>query len=350
MENTPAQRRCALGVALLFLLGAGSGPAGNLAVAAQHSEVHPSQSQVQSQVLAPSPARTTATRTTARWSGSVDTSNKTAVTSEYMARFASGRNVPTGWTGSNSRCIAGTQAPGARTATLRALNFARSLSGLGPVSFSTDLNSRSQLSALLMSANNALSHSPPSSWRCYTARGAANAGRSNLALAYPSITSAGLVAQYLEDAGSSNRAAGHRRWLLNPFATKMGSGSTDTANAITVIGPTARSRPNPAFVSWPTAGWFPNTLEPSGRWSLSLGNRALSLRWATVRVWRNGRLVGTTKHAVVDGYAQPTIVWQLPANKARSGTFKVQVSSIRASAGSKKYSRTYTVKMFTPAA
>jgi uncharacterized protein YkwD len=325
------RQRSAHYVALLFLLGGGSGHAADVVAGPE-----------------PSPARTVSAPTTGRADGSVDVNDRAAVNRAYLKDFYPGLRVPTGWVGNDSRCIAGTQAPGSRTSTLRALNFARSLAGLAPVTFTNDLNSRAQLTALMMSANKALSHRPPSSWKCYTTTGAANAGMSNLALAYSALSSSGIVSLYLEDAGSSNRDVGHRRWLLNPFATTMGSGSTGTANALTVIGPTSASRPNPAAVSWPTAGWFPDTLEPSGRWSLSIGNRALSFRWATVRVWRNGTPVKILKNPVVDGYAQPTIVWQMPTNLSRSGNFKVEVSSIRKTAKSTRYTRTYTVRMFTP--
>jgi hypothetical protein len=201
----------------------------------------------------------------------------------------------------------------------------------------------------MMSANRRLSHHPSSSWRCYTRTGAANAARSNLALSYPSVTSGGVVGLYMKELGSSNRAVGHRRWLMNPMTTTMGSGATHTANAITVIGPTSRSRPNPAWVSWPTAGQFPAPLEPAGRWSLSAGNRAMSFRHAGVRVYRNGTLLRTVKNPVVDGYAQPTISWEMPDEVARSGSFKVVVSGIRRSGHTKRYTRTYRVYMFTPA-
>jgi len=199
-----------------------------------------------------------------------------------------------------------------------------------------------------MSANRSLSHNPPTSWRCWSSAGATNAGVANLALTFPAVSSAGVVGQYLTDSGSSNRAAGHRRWLLNPFSTTMGSGSTGTANAITVIGPTSTTRPNPAWVAWPTAGYFPNQLEPAGRWSLSAGNGAMSFTYATVRVYRNGNLIQTVKNPVVSGYARPTLVWQVPTSIARAGSFQVFVSGIRKSGTTQRYTRSYTVKMFTP--
>lgn len=281
-----------------------------------------------------------------RWARAVDTSNLSAVNASYVAGFASGLAVPTAFTGDESRCVAGTTSTRSRAATLRAINFVRSLAGLAPVSFSSALNSRAQYTALMMSANQQLSHSPSRSWRCYSSTGAANAGRSNLALSYPALTSAGLVRLYTSDPGADNGAAGHRRWLLNPFATTMGSGSTRTANAITVIGPSSAARPNPRWVAWPTAGYFPNTLEPEGRWSLSSGNRAVSFSRAQVRVYRNGALLRSTKQRVVNGYGQPTLVWQLSSAQAKAGTYQVEVSGIRL--GHRRTSAGYYVRMFTP--
>jgi uncharacterized protein YkwD len=285
-------------------------------------------------------------RTTRRWTGAVNTYNLGAVNAAYQASFASGLDVPTNFSGDESRCIAGSTSSASRAATLRAINFVRSMAGLAPVTFSADLNARSQSTALMMSANRAVSHSPSRSWRCYSAAGAANAGRANLALAYPELTSAGLVRLYTTDPGAENRPVGHRRWLLNPFATTMGSGSTRNANAITVIGPSSSSRANPSWVAWPTAGYFPDTLEPDGRWSISAGSKAVSFASAQVRVYRNGVRVQATKNPVVNGYAQPTLSWQVPASVAKSGTFKVLVSNIKV--GKKRYSTSYSVAMFTP--
>ncbi len=339
----------ALGPALMFTLS--GGPA-NSGIASPTGQNLPNSSKAEVPVYSTSPpsnARVFGHRTTNKWAASVNTSSKAAVTAAYVNNYLSGVSVGTGWTGSDSTCNTGTSSATSRAATLRAINFARSMAGLAPVVFSSTLNIRSQNTALIMSANKSLSHTPPSYWRCWNSTGATNAGKANLALTYPAVSSAGVVSQYLTDSGSGNRAAGHRRWLLNPFSTTMGSGSTGTANAITVIGPTSSTRPNPAYVAWPTAGYFPSPLEPAGRWSLSAGNKAVSFKYATVRVYRNGTLISTVKNTVATGYAQPTLVWQVPTSLARSGTFRVQVSGIRKSGTTTRYSKTYTVNMFTPA-
>ncbi|MBV9831592.1 MAG: CAP domain-containing protein [Marmoricola sp.] len=286
------------------------------------------------------------TGTTGRWPAAVNTRSQAAVNAAYWRDYATGLNVPTGYSASDSACQVGSTSAASLTATRSAVNFVRSLGGLAPVAFSTTLNARSQRTALMMSANRRLSHAPSPSWRCYTGVGAANAGRSNLALAYPSITSAGVVGLYMQDAGSENFAAGHRRWLMDPFTTMMGSGSTNTANAITVIGPTSSARPNPTFVSWPTAGYFPDTLEPSGRWSVSAGSSQVSFAAASVAVYRNGARIPATKLRVENGYGQPTMVFDVPASQARSGTYTVAVRNIRA--GGRAYGYSYTVRMFTP--
>ena len=346
MEPTPPVRALATGAALLVMLGGGAAPVIGSATAAEPAHSPAPHGRVLAAHTAS--ARLASSARSSLWSHRVNTYSRAAVNSAYVKNYAAGLDLGTGFTGSESRCVVGSTSASSRGATLRAINFVRSMSGLAPVSLNSTLNARSQRTALMMSAQKALSHTPSRRWRCYSAVGAANASKSNLALAYPNLTSAGLVSQYMKDSGAGNIAVGHRRWLLNPFATAMGSGSTRTANAVTVIGPKSMSRPNPRWVSWPTGGYFPNTLEPNGRWSLSAGNRYTDFRYATVRVSRNGKPVAVRKYRVENGYAQPTLVWQMPATSVRSGSISVSVRGIRIAGSHRVYSRAYTVRMFTP--
>lgn len=285
---------------------------------------------------------------TGRWAGSVNTGSLAAVNAAYWSRYAAMQNRPIGWTGSVSGCYAGYTPASANAATLSALNYVRSLAGLAPVTFSSTLNYYAQRTALMMAANRTLSHYPSSGWRCYSSTGATTASRSNLALAYPALGAGQIVDLYMDDRGSSNTAVGHRRWILNPFSTAMGSGSTTTSNALQVIGPSSASRPNPAYVGWPTAGYFPNALEPGGRWSLSAGSKRVSFARSVVRVWWNGHAIPVRKYGVQNGYAQPTLVWQMPSTFPKTGTYRVTVSKIKYKGKRKKRTYTYYVRMFTP--
>jgi len=298
----------------------------------------------------PADAQTaTGSRTTARWSGAIDTRSVAAVNDAYWSQYASYQSTSTGWTGGSVQsCQAGQTTPSSNAATLSAMNYVRSLAGLAPVSESASLSAGAQQAALIMSANGALSHEPPSSWKCYSSAGAAAAGRSNLALSYPSITAGQIVDLYMDDPGATNTAVGHRRWVLNPFVTQVGIGSTSTANALTVIGPSSAHRPNPKFVGWPTAGYFPNAIEPDGRWSLSAGRKNVSFAKARIKVYGSAGRVAVQKYAVHSGYAQPTVVWQMPAGFSKTDSYRVVVTHIKHKGSSKNFKTAYTVRLFTP--
>ncbi|MFL6108907.1 MAG: CAP domain-containing protein [Marmoricola sp.] len=289
-------------------------------------------------------------RTTARWSGAVNTASKTAVNSAYWSKYAPKYNVLVDWLGGSILgCLPGLTASTTNNATLSALNYVRSLAGLAPVTFSSTLNANAQRAALIMAANNALSHAPGSNWRCWSSTGASAAGKSNLALAYPSLRAGQIIDLYMDDKGDSNVAVGHRRWILNPFSTVMGSGTTDTANALTVIGPTNAYRPSPRYVGWPSAGYFPNALEPSGRWSLSAGSKSYDFTYAHVYAYNHsGTRIPVHKYAVHSGYAQPTVVWQMPSWIGKSGSYTIKVTGIKRSGYSGSTSTSYTVRLFTP--
>ncbi len=288
-------------------------------------------------------------RVTARWSGAINTGSLAAVNSAYWSQYASKQSLPIGWLGGSLiGCLPGLSSLSSNAATLSALNYVRSLAGLAPVKLSSTLNANAQRAALIMSAHGALNHNPTSSWKCYSQAGATAASRSNLALSYPSIKSGQIIDLYMDDPGASNKAVGHRRWVLNPFTTTMGTGSTNTANALTVIGPSSASRPNPRYVAWPTAGYFPNAMEPNGRWSLSAGLKGVKFGKARIKVFRNGVQIPVRKHAVHNGYAQPTIVWEMPSGFSKTAAYKVVVKNIRRKGTTKRFKYSYTVRLFTP--
>lgn len=286
------------------------------------------------------------TTSTAIMAGSIVTGNRASVRAAYRSQFRPALSTPIGFTGNTRTCLAGAPSARSQTAVLNALNFARGLNHLDPVRFSPRLDADAQQAALMMAANQTLSHSPPRSWKCWTAVGAAAAARSNLAIRWPRLNSGQVARMYLSDTGAMNDTVGHRRWVLNPPATVMGSGSTSTTNALIIRGPTSSKQRNPAYTSWPSKGWFPRQLEPAGRWSLSSGKNA-NFHHASVRVTRLGnhpRQLAVRAFPVADGYAKTAIVWQMPRGFKRSGTFKVTVSGIRN--GGHQSTHSYVVRLF----
>jgi len=57
----------------------------------------------------------------------------------------------------------------------------------------------------------------------------------------------------MQDEGTWNYAVGHRRWILYSKLLTIGSGNTDTTNALWVVGDFASSYPSnmPEFIAWP---------------------------------------------------------------------------------------------------
>jgi uncharacterized protein YkwD len=280
----------------------------------------------------------------ARRGQGIDTSDKDEVSRAWRHRMAANAYVASGWSGSVHGCEAGRASNDAQDATLESVNFARAMAGLDAVGLDHALSREAQEAALIMSANSALSHDPSRSWHCWSRTGADAAGHSNLASTAGPMTAGQSVELYLDDAGSSNRDAGHRRWVLNPFATEIGNGLTATTDALYVVGPTDVEATNPDWVSWPTAGWFPGQLQPGGRWSLSSGASGADFSHATVRVQRGSQSLHVRRFRPRDGYGQPTLVFQV-ADAAETGGYRVVVRHIRGAAATR---HAWTVRLFNP--
>ena len=116
----------------------------------------------------------------------------------------------------------------------------------------------------MMVANNALSHSPPTSWQCYTQAGRDAAAAGNLAASSGEFfTNERVLAGWVDDV--SNVVAnnvGHRRWMLDPFLTTTAFGRVTTGNgasfrsaAVLKVFNLAQNGPTPTnlpdFVAYP---------------------------------------------------------------------------------------------------
>ncbi len=206
----------------------------------------------------------------------IDTNNREEVRNFFNTIYQASENIPISWTGNIEQCIPGTISQEYRDAIELRINFFRAMAGIpADIKLTAELNHKAQQAALMMAANNQINHYPDKTWSCYTDDGVEAARSSNLSLG--SIGSQAVFGQ-MEDAGDNNKPVGHRRWLLYPFTTKMGTGDvkgakdwTSIANSIWVFDDDKRiSRPitRDEFVSWPPSGFVPYQLT-FPRWSFS---------------------------------------------------------------------------------
>ncbi len=203
---------------------------------------------------------------------------------------------------------------------LRLLNFYRWLAGLESVSLSDHLNVQAQYGAVVLAANDSLTHTPkkPADMTESFYRMGANAcAGSNISmrLGYDINTLLQSALQaYMDERSASNRMdLGHRRWLLDPRMGKVGFGlATSATNRqyITVpISDNTGTGAMPESILWPAAGYFPNNIfTPGTPWSVILDT-------GVYRVPRETQLqITVTRHRdgkafvlpVLDGQAQLT--------------------------------------------
>ncbi len=251
--------------------------------------------------------------------------------STYYDVIAPAEKVAVGWTGDAASCRAGQVSAETTTGALAIVNAVRDLAGLGPVTFDAGRSQLAQEAALVMHANNQLSHAPPSSWTCWSQAGFDGASRSNL---YLGVVGTPSIVGWMVDPGSNNLDVGHRRSILSPLTQTMGFGSTSRAAALHVIDDYRGAPTSPSWIAWPTPGAFPVPLEPDGRWSLSAPEGGdVDFSSATVSVTGPGGPESVTRHPSNGlNYGNlDSLVWQvssLAAGAVRQATYRVVVSGV----------------------
>ena len=288
----------------------------------------------------------------------VNISSRHDVLDFYQNHYMANTSTPINWTGSHTSCAPGTTSTNFQQAVLERINYFRAMAGVpASITFSADTNRKAQNAALMMSAAGQLSHSPASSWACYSPDGASAAGSSDL---YLGEFSWNAITGYIRDPGAGNEAAGHRRWILYPQTQLMGTGDVPSssqfyaANSL-VIFDEHMSDPRPAtreaFVAWPPAGYVPAPIV-FPRWSFSYAQADFSA--ASVQMRSNGADLPVKLASVANGYGENTLVW-VPLRLGdwdnwpkiiADTTYSVTVSNVIINGASRSFS--YYVTVFNP--
>ncbi len=309
------------------------------------------------------PRSAAAPQTTGGW---VDISDREAVRQFFLSTYVPIQNFPEGWTGNLATGDAGDTSAAYKGAVITMINFFRSLAGVSPgVTIDLVTSAKDQKAALMYAANQNLSHTPPTTWIDYTADGAEAAGKSNICLDTTLPQKPGCIENYIDDSDPGNVIVGHRRWILYPQTTRMGTGDIPPgdqthrygANAVWVINEDEVFGPRPAtreqFVAWPPPGYVPQQLIFS-RWSFSYAEA--NFGGASVTMTRNGSAVPLVLHSPVTGAGENTVTWdadngvttaqQNAVTLAADVTTHVTVSNVIINGVAKEFS--YDVIAFDP--
>jgi hypothetical protein len=345
-----SQRRLARALAALVLLGAGAASAADTQWLGPPPRFDPADLEVVHSVAsAPAPEHHVLAVDTIP---AIDTSMRAAVRTAYYHHYAP--PMPDmAWTGSIESCNAGSISTAFQEWTITRVNFVRAMAGVpGTVTLNPTTSAKAQQAALMFAANRQLSHSPPSTWLCYSADGYEAAGKSNIALSFGSPSYNDVVALYMDDPGQNNPPVGHRRYILYPPQTTMGVGSTPTGpgqwggNALWVVGDFGQRPPTPNGVAWPPRGFVPMALFPSSkRWSLSYPGANFS--GSTVAMTADGASVPLTVVSRTDSYGDNTIVWEPALTVSRGAVYQVSIASVSGTGVPASFA--YTVRAFDPA-
>ncbi|MEO7934013.1 MAG: CAP domain-containing protein [Chthoniobacterales bacterium] len=279
----------------------------------------------------------------------------------YEAIYPVSENIASGWNGDVAVGDAGTTTSAFKNAVYLRVNYFRAMAGVpGGIVDNASFSAGAQQAALMMSSNGKLSHTPTSDWINYSSAGATAAGKSNIALGN---TGSDAINEYMEDSGATNTMAGHRRWILYPQSTRMGTGdvpatgSLFSANALWVQDSTTFSLSRPTvrdtFVAWPPKGYVPYTVIYP-RWSFSYPGANFSS--ASVSLQRNGSPVSVTKETIANGYGENTLVfipgnldpdnWPGPVRPSADTATSVTISNVVIGGTARSFS--YTVTAFDP--
>jgi len=205
------------------------------------------------------------------------------------------------WDGDAAACEAGDMTEEARTNAHRLVNLYRFMAGLPEVEMTAEGNRLAQGCALLMTANGTLSHTPPESWKCYTAEAASTAGSSSLSPG-GSVSS---VDGYMIDPGNPT-TLGHRRWVLSSMLAGIGFGSTGSFSCQyqPPRRPPADAKP---WVAWPPPGQVPiqalgSTWSSVDQTGWSVQSDTIAVENAQVTVTSGGADMAVTVTALNPGY------------------------------------------------
>lgn len=283
----------------------------------------------------------------------IDITKRQAVADAYTNEFTSTPLM--NWAGNVNECQEGKSSAAYVAAQLNRINYYRAMAGVeGKVTFVDSLNRKAQKAVLMLAEAGVLTHTVKKSWKCYSAEGEWAVINSNLA--QTGGTNPDFITQYIADKGDNNADVGHRRWVLSPVVTVMGTGSLLhpksklAYNALPMnlsAFSTNRMVTRDEYVCWPVAGYNPYQLV-FPRWSFHLPGADFSD--SVVSVKKGGKAMTTTIVSDDDtDYGDNALVWEMDAVTKPSADQVYEVTVQNVKKGGQVRSFTYAVTVIDPA-
>jgi hypothetical protein len=231
------------------------------------------------------------------------------------------------WSGDLATCDPGAISADGHDNALRLVNLYRWLADLPAVTTDDESDRLAQACALLMDANNMLSHEPPMDWDCWSQDAYDGASSSNIS----SGSGVGSVDGYMIDTGNED-TLGHRRWILSNTLGPIGLGSTGSMGASCMRTLNGKSKAGKAWLAWPPPGPFPVQAIKPGRFGGTLGEIGYSIQSDSIDV------AAGTVSITQDGNPLTIVVAELPGGYGSRYAINIQPSGWEMQAGA-----TYTV-------
>lgn len=216
------------------------------------------------------------------------------------------------WNGNIDQCICGSLRNEIYKKVEDRVNFFRRVNRLNMVKINTDFNKEAQEAALLILANNQLTHYPNHEMKCFSTLSKNGCFKSSLGFSdfknYPHIS---FITGFINDYGAENYFVGHRKWILYSKLDSIGYGATHKSEALlTYDGVNFTPRENPKFIAYPWNGFVPfNLIFPKWSFSIPEEHKVDYSKTEIQMIDEEGEVIEIKKLKEYKNHLDHTIVW-----------------------------------------
>lgn len=242
----------------------------------------------------------------------VNTLTKIELTALYNKLYKSSEIDSINWNGQKQKCLCGQISNDIYKKAEDRINFFRVASGLNKVKINPKFNLDAQNAALLVNANNELTHYAKMGMKCFSKSAENGCLKSCLGFTdFKNFPGTGFITGFIQDYGDDNYFVGHRKWILYTKLVEFGYGATNRSEAILTVDGVSNNPPSvPDYIAYPWNGYVPvNLIFP--KWSFSIPEgKTVDFSQTTIKMFDgNGNELKIEALKEYKNYLDHTIVW-----------------------------------------